>query len=182
MVFTISEIINIAITIVGLGIIFTGFLPQKHDNIEELLKPSILNFQKIKYAIIVTAPAILLHEFAHKFTALSLGLKAIYHASIGGLGLGIILRLVGSSFLILVPGYVSVSGAGPGSFYSLVALAGPLTNLALFGLFSLALNKDFAPKYNYELAVMKKINFFLFVFNMIPIPGFDGFHVLRNLF
>jgi Zn-dependent protease len=34
----------------------------------------------------------------------------------------------------------------------------------------------------YALTLLKQINMILFIFNMIPIPGFDGFTVFSNLY
>jgi Zn-dependent protease len=31
------------------------------------------------------------------------------------------------------------------------------------------------------LVITSKINMFLFIFNMIPIPGFDGFQIISNI-
>ena len=65
----------------------------------------------------------------------------------------------------------------------IVAIAGPLTNLTLW-LASLAVVKyKLIDRKYYKLIVpMGKINMFLFIFNMIPIPGFDGYHFFANLF
>ena len=36
--------------------------------------------------------------------------------------------------------------------------------------------------YFYDTGLSVSINCTLFVLNLIPIPGFDGFHILRDLF
>ena len=69
----------------------------------------------------------------------------------------------------------------------LTALAGPLTNLVLWLVFIglclltafMSADHQFAV---YMLAYGAMLNFVLFVFNLLPIPGLDGFNVLIELF
>jgi len=177
MVFGITEIVEIAVTILAVGYIFSGFLKKPRYEFELDYDKRFFDWEDIKYSALITAPAVIFHELAHKFVALSFGYQAVYHASYFGLALGAFLRMMSSSFIFFIPGYVSILGNGSPGTFGLVALAGPLTNLALFGLAHYALEKDLFPKYGRILFLTKKINMWLFIFNMLPIPGFDGFKV-----
>ncbi len=135
------------------------------------------------FAMIVTAPAIILHELAHKFLALAFGLQALFHASYWGLGIGVFLRIINSPFIFFVPGYVSIQG-GTALQSAMTAVIGPLMNLALFAgaHFILTRKKTLTQKQAMILYLTKQINLFLFIFNMLPIPPFDGSKFFYSLF
>ena len=67
-----------------------------------------------------------------------------------------------------------------------VAAAGPLTNLALAFLFTLLGYIAFkAGAHEFACGMLlygAELNFVLFVFNMLPVPGLDGFAILRTFF
>jgi Zn-dependent protease len=183
MLFTISEIIYIAITILALGFIFSNQFRKPRYEIEEYLKSGHEKlWEDMMYASLIVAPAVILHEFAHKFAALSFGFSATYFASLWGLGIGIMLRLFNSAFIFFVPGYVSISGIGTSLQFALTAIAGPLTNLIIFAVCFLLLKYANLPeKYLPIVYLSKQINLWLFIFNMLPFPGFDGFQFLMGL-
>lgn len=75
----------------------------------------------------------------------------------------------------------------------LVSLAGPFTNLILAAVFLLlvkvvdvsgilSFNHELTENLIYLLYYSANINVVLFVLNMLPIPFFDGYHVIRNIF
>jgi Zn-dependent protease len=133
----------------------------------------------------VTAPALILHELLHKFLAVAFGLQATFHAAYVFLALGIVLRLLRSRFIFFVPGFVSVAGGTiPPLQHALIALVGPFMNLTLF-LASAAWLRWGRVRSRFWLAallVTRLINLWLFILNMLPIPGFDGFQAFRSLF
>lgn len=168
------EIIYIIIVTLVIGYIFSGYIKRPID-----LKP---RFKDIKLAIIIAAPGIIFHELAHKFVALSFGLAAKFYIWTFGLILALLLRVFNSPFLILAPGYVTISGGTPGQL-SLIAFAGPFTNLLLFFVSYLLLKKkNIKRKYMIPLYLTKMINMWLFIFNMLPIPPLDGFQVFSHLY
>jgi len=132
--------------------------------------PSIYKFLIYLFATIF---AFVLHEFAHKFTAIKLGYFAKYKANFKYLGLSLIVSALFSftpfHLKFVIPGAVLIYGYK----YNLtrknvvwISLAGPLTNL-LIALIFLELPFTFAP-------LMVKINSFLAFFNLLPIQPLDG--------
>jgi len=177
MITNITEIFNIIILTLVLGYIFSGYI-----RIPGLYSRGF-NWKGVKFAILVTAPAIILHELAHKFVGLALGYASMFHIWWFGLGIGLLLRVVGSPFLILAPGYVSVSPNTPLEL-SVIAFAGPFINLVLFGIAFLVLRfkRRLKRKEFVFWHLTKLINMWLFIFNMLPIPPLDGSKVFAGLF
>jgi len=175
MFFTIREFIDVIIMTVVVGYIFMDLFRTSHIKFD---------MNAFKFACLVTAPALIVHELAHKFTALSFGLDASFHAAYVWLAIGLLLKLMRSGFIFFVPAYVSISGAAVTPLQSgLTALAGPLFNLIFFVVAWALLKQKTLKKSTFMfLQVTMQINLFLFVFNMLPIPGFDGLKVYTGLY
>jgi len=184
------EIIDILIMTLALGFIFKDFFRphvRVSDNYDPLeyykSKKSMFDWQNMKFAIIVTAPAIILHEFGHKFVAIMFGATATFHAAYMWLGVGIVLKLIGSSFLFFVPAYVSHTAVATPLHSAAIAFAGPAVNLVLWvcawGVLKAGIKVN--QRTGSILHLTSRINMFLFFFNMIPIGFFDGAHVLKGL-
>lgn len=190
MFISLMEIMDVIIMICVVGFVFmTTFKTQTKskygDDIDKYLTRSRFSFNwtNFWFAAMVTAPAIILHELGHKITALSFGLSATFHAAYVWLLIAIVLRLVNFPFVFFVPAYVSISGPATITQSTLIAFAGPLVNLILFvlGYIILKSHKKLSPKAMQFWTLTKNINLFLFIFNMIPIPGFDGFTVFSGI-
>tara|TARA_Y100000310_G_scaffold47186_1_gene43803 strand:- start:30408 stop:30980 length:573 start_codon:yes stop_codon:yes gene_type:complete len=182
--FTLGEIFDIIIMTVVVGYIFSGLFKRPVAEDYDPLKHfrSGFDFNDLRFAIMVTAPAIIFHELGHKFVALSFGLEAVFQAAWFFLILALILKFMNFGFIFIVPAYVSIFGRATPLEFGLVAFAGPAVNLVLWLLAAVALKKNLLPsKYNPILALTSKINMFLFIFNMLPIPGFDGSKVFTGL-
>jgi Zn-dependent protease len=186
---TISEIVDIIIMTLAIGYIFSRIFRRRptegYDPLQYYKKPSL--WEDIKYGAIIAAPAVVLHELAHKFVAMAFGATATLHApSLFGIPYGwyiLIIILINLNFPILffVGGYVSHTAlpALPSAF---VAIAGPLTNLIIWLLCISAVKYKFVKrKYYHTIGLMGKLNMFLFIFNMLPLPGFDGWNFLNSL-
>ncbi len=161
------EIIEIIITIIAAGFIL-----------------SPLTKGKLKEAFLLAVVSVVLHELGHKLVALLNGLQAVYHANYSGLAIGLALRFLGMP-VFFVPAYVSVSGAGAPLAYAMTALAGPLTNLIVFGLATLLLKKfshvNWIQSNADFIASLRIINLWLAIINLLPFPGTDGYNALRVL-
>ncbi|MBW4615077.1 MAG: site-2 protease family protein [Desmonostoc vinosum HA7617-LM4] len=157
--------------------------------IETLITEPIL-FLRIVAIVIFS---ITLHELAHGIAAMSQGdntpqktghltLNPVVHMGWGSL---IFLCLTGIAW-----GQMPVN---PSKFRSaklgniLVSAAGPLLNLALGIIFTIGLKLFFAPGISGFLSfefiyLAAQINLTLFLFNLLPIPPLDGFHVFSEIF
>ena len=182
-IIALGEIIDLILMTLFVGYIFSDIIPARRDDYEPLTHYKRgYDFEKLKFAIMATAPATILHELAHKFVALSFGLNAVFYAfyrETFTLMLGvltIISKFTGFGFMFFVPGFVSINGSGTHLQFALTAFAGPFVNLFLWlGAFYLLKNKKYNKKYFVLLVLTQRINMFLFIFNMLPIPGFDGY-------
>ena len=186
MLISLKEILDILIMTVAVGFIFMDVWRQ--FGFFRNFYYQGFHWKALWLACIVTAPALILHELFHKFTALAIGLSATFHASYFWLGFGVLLKLLHSPFLFFVPAYVSIGcDAGPCILSpvnsAVVAFAGPFANLLIFLIArQWLLQRRLPMKKRVVLYVTKQINLFLFVFNMLPFPLFDGFKVYEGLF
>ncbi len=176
MIITLKEILDIFIMTLVVGYVFRDFFP---------FYPKKMRFY---FACIVTAPALTLHELAHKFVAILLGLQATFHAAYFWLIIGIILKLFHSPFLFFIPGYVSfdcnpLCNQQPLQT-AIIAFSGPFFNLILFAWSALMLKYYPIKKKRTRLffLITKRINIILFCFNMLPIPPFDGYQFFAGLY
>ncbi|MBU3203622.1 site-2 protease family protein [Clostridium algidicarnis] len=154
--------------------------------------------------IILSIPAILLgftlHEYAHALVADRLGDKTPRFQ--GRLTLNPIAHVDPVGFLMILLlgfGWAKPVQVNPYAFKNRykddlkVSLAGPLANLflAVFSALVLSLVIFMSKFYvggrlvSVLIAIIKPIltiNCMLFFLNLMPIPGFDGFHILRDIF
>ena len=186
MIFTPQEIIDAIIMSLGVGFIFKDLIsdsiPREYDPLK--VNPFGIDWKGFWIAVAITAPAVVVHELAHKITALIYGLTATFHAAYTWLLIGIVLKLFNAPFIFFVPGYVSISGYASPLIHALVAFAGPFLNLVLWlsaytlYKFKIVRKKKYVP----ILILTSKINMFLFIFNMLPLPIFDGWTVYSGIF
>jgi len=184
LLFTFGEIFDMLIMTAVVGYIFTGMFKRPVSEDYEPLTQFKAGFdiEDFKFAVLVTAPAIILHELGHKFVALGFGLEAQFQAAWFFLGLGLLLKIMNFGFIFFVPAYVSILGRGTPLEFSLISFAGPAINLVLWLGSMAAVKYNLLPKkYNPALLLTSKINMLLFIFNMLPIPGFDGSKVFTGL-
>lgn len=179
-IISINEIVDLIILVFALGYIFSGFIRKPRSMLEALTQKRF-NWDDLKYAAIIVSPAVIFHELAHKGVGLFFGFDSILQISSFGLGLGVFLRYLGSPIIFFVPAYVtsSVAATHPAQF-AILALAGPATNFVLYWVSEGAFLLRKWPKWNHAFMVSKKINLWLFIFNMIPIGIFDGAKVLHG--
>ena len=191
------EFFDIIIMSLAIAYIFEGFLRARapapstpYDPLTAYKKSWFARFRVDTKSYLISlyaiAPAVILHELSHKFVALVLGSAATFYASYGGLALGVLLRLLGSHLIFFVPGFVAHASGIVAWKGALIAFAGPFANLVLWGVsWYLLRNRkrfQFTSRSITILEIAKKINLFLFFFNMIPLPPFDGGYVMSNLF
>ncbi|URZ04182.1 site-2 protease family protein [Clostridium felsineum] len=146
-------------------------------------------------------PAILIaftfHEYAHAFIADKLGDKTPRFQ--GRLTLDPISHIDPIGFLAVMIcglGYAKPVQTNPAAYKNYykddlkVSIAGPVANLIVAFVFAIIYGICLKSLPNNLVAaivmlIVKEVvalNCILALFNLIPIPGFDGFHVLRDLF
>ncbi|APM40093.1 site-2 protease family protein [Clostridium kluyveri] len=154
---------------------------------------------------ILIIPAILIgltfHEFAHAFVADRLGDKTPKFQGRLTLNPFAHVDIIGFIMILLVGfGWAKPVEINPGAFKNKnkddlkVSVAGPLANLIIaflaailtvviyrFGLLSMESTSISNIIIKIILYVIN-INCMLAVFNLIPLPGLDGFHILKDLF
>lgn len=180
-IISIQEIFDIIIMTLAVGYIFMD-VPLFRTRTKGF------SWQRLKFAAMMTAPAIVLHELAHKFIGLAVGLLTTFHAAYFWLGIGVVLKWLQSPIFFFVPGYVSITcqslpcSVGPLQ-QALTAVSGPAVNLLLWLGAAYYLKKQ---NYNYKTTVLlyvtKQINMFLFIFNMLPFPIFDGYKFYLGIY
>jgi Zn-dependent protease len=176
---TFSEVIKLLVVSFILGFIFMGLFPRRPRTVYDMMHPKKFRWDDLWFAVLIAAPAVVLHELAHKFVAMGFGFSASFELFPLGLGLGLLLRLINSPFLIIAPGYVTMP---PEVFsndlaYRLIAFAGPFLNLILWLAAFIIIKvkgKDMSRGTLSFWLLTRNINMILFIFNMIPFGPFDG--------
>lgn len=199
MLFTGQELFDVVMMTLGVGFIFMdsfGLRQQitKLKSYEEdpvayyqqgyAKKIAGFNWNNLLIACLITAPAVIFHELAHKLVAINYGLQATFHAAYFWLTFGIVMKLLNTGFIFFVPGYVTHSGAATPLQSTAIAFAGPFLNFLIwFSCWGILKFKPFkmSTRTMQILAATRFINGFLFIFNMIPLGFFDGAKVLNGL-
>ena len=174
--FSQRELKDFAIAWLALGVAFTFFLTP--GLIQQLqfgqIRPNAL-VQALTLSMITVGAGFLLHELAHKVVAIRFGQIAEFRADYGMLGLAVVAGLAG--FLFAAPGAVHHRGRITIRENGLIALAGPLVNVALAVVFFIP--ALFGTGF---VAAVGNIGFIINVllagFNMIPFGPLDGRTVL----
>ena len=162
--FSQREIIDLTISVLAITFIFS------YHNLSIFV--FIIN-------LIAVGSGFIFHELMHRTVARKYGAWSEFRAWYEGLALALILKII-LGFTFIAPGAVYIyKDYLTSEENGKIALAGPLTNIALAFVF-LIMALIFKPnsllywigKYGYH------INLFLAGFNMLPIPPFDGYKVL----
>lgn len=181
MLITLTEIFYLLVTTAVIGYIFNDMVRVRRTAVGLYFKR--FSWSDFYFACLIAAPGIIFHELSHKFLALAFGLSAQFYIFPFGMALGIILKLVGSPFILLAPGYVSIGGTPTTLQNTLISFAGPFINLLLWIIPSIILKvSKLKKKTMIALFFTKQINMWLFVFNMLPIPPLDGSKVFYGIF
>lgn len=152
---------------------------------------------------VLSIPAILVaftfHEYAHAWMADRLGDKTARFQ--GRLTLNPIAHIDPIGFIMILLfrfGWAKPTPVNPRAFKNYykddlkVSIAGPIANLIVAFIFTvitgiylrltIGVSGDFADLVLNMLFMVVIINVNLFFFNLLPVPGFDGFNILEDLF
>jgi len=123
-------------------------------------------------SLLCAGAGFMLHELMHKLLARRQGYSAEYRSNTAYTALSILAAFAG--WIMLAPGGVHLTGAGGmlnRKAIGMIALAGPATNLLLSVGFYVS---SAIPLFRAIGYFGYDINIWLALFNMVPIPGFDG--------
>lgn len=158
----------------------------------------VLILSQLIVLVLLLGVAFPIHELAHALTARQLGddtserlgritLNPLAHLDPFGT---LLFALTGFGWAKPVPVNTYRLRGNPRTSFAIVALAGPVSNLLLAGLFALLfrLTLSFASRdalltdvLLFAFSVAVQLNIFLAFFNLIPIPPLDGSRLLTAL-
>jgi len=136
---------------------------------------ALLFFGSVSTVAVLTG--FLMHEMAHKFVAQRYGVWAEFRIFPLGLLMAVVFSFMG--FVFAAPGAVYINGRLTKLQNGLVSVMGPGLNLSLGAVMmfiGIAL-----PLTDLALAIylIGRINIFLALFNLLPIPPLDGYKVAK---
>lgn len=162
-----TEIRDILVAIGILTIAFSIVLISSEDLVTNLA-----------YAFVIVVAGFFVHEMAHKMVARRYGCWAEFRADFRMLGLALLMSFFG--FLFAAPGAVMIAGRITPSQNGKISIAGPASNILVaalclpFWAMELEGVPDFVATGTYGLTFLCG---FLALFNLLPIPAFDGVKV-----
>lgn len=124
--------------------------------------------------------AFIAHELAHRGVARMYGLYSEFIAVPVGLLITFLTGFI-PGLVILTPGYVGVYAPGPRGWRGAIRSveAGPAANIIL-GLIVLAAGMVAPPYWHSYLRIVAEVNFWVALFNLLPIPPLDGAKIARR--
>jgi len=173
-----NEIKDIIIAWLGISLCFTLVLGGYYlFNLKNLINFSTTNFfMLLIVSLVVTGTAFILHELAHKYSAIYFGAKAQFIKWNTPLFLAIGIAFI-IGFVFVAPGAVYVFGKRlTRKENGIVSVAGPVINIILAGIFFLILNivNTSSTIVMMTLTLGVLINLWIAFFNLIPIGPLDG--------
>ncbi|MDP3742516.1 MAG: M50 family metallopeptidase [Candidatus Micrarchaeota archaeon] len=163
--FELDEVLHILVSVITISIAFAIAWTRSTTFDAEFL-------QTAGMILLTVGSGFVLHELAHKFTAIHYGAHARYQAWTLGLLLAVVMAFA-VGFVFAAPGAVYIYGNHiTREQNGKISIAGPLTNLALGFIFLLV---GFAlPAFASIASLGANVNFFLGAFNLLPFFPMDG--------
>lgn len=175
--FSSAEIMQIAIAILVLTISFAINISESELlNGGDFWNINSRLFGALPIAFFTVLTGFMLHEMAHKFTAMHYGMWSEFRASASGLITALVLAII-TGIVFAAPGAVVIFGRPDKRQNGIISAAGPLANLAIAGIAMLPF--IFTGATNDFVLHLALINAVLAAFNMLPIPPLDGSKILK---
>jgi len=198
---TLVEILDAITMSVLIGYIFYPYIARLNlfrKHVPEYYGKRRFDRSSFLFSVFLFGTAVIMHELGHKFVAVAFGYDATFFSAISlnklvhGLPffdfasilmiIALVTTYMGGTFFFFIPAYVAFNAAPPPLQTALIAFAGPALNLVLWLVPRwLIKTKKIAYKYVSFAIMTSRINMILFIFNMIPLPGFDGSKILSGL-
>jgi Zn-dependent protease len=173
-----NEIKDIVIAWLGISLCFAlvlgGYNLLRFKNFSNFSLTTLIMFLIV--SLVVTGTAFILHELAHKYSAIYFGAKAQFVKWNMPLLFAIVLAFI-VGFVFVAPGAVYVYGRRlTRKENGIVSVSGPVTNIILAGMFFALLNL-INTNSNLVLMILGLgilINLWIAFFNLLPIGPLDG--------
>ena len=167
--FSKTEILHITVAIVVLSAAFS--LIMRNGRLDPDPTMNIILIVGISFLLVVCS--FLFHEFGHKFLAQRYNAWSEFRAYPYGLVMALVISMFG--FLFAAPGAVYIRGSIDKDSYGKISLAGPAVNFTISAIaIVIVLSLTPGTLVFVIFSMLAYLNAFLGLFNMIPIPPFDG--------
>ena len=175
--FTKREVMDLLISFLVISFGFCILYSNRNFSVITLLLPIIM---------LGVGLGFIFHELGHKLTAMHYGYWAEYKLWVYGLVIAIVSSFFG--FIFAAPGAVYIYGYDmTDKENGIISIAGPIVNIVLTLIFLAILYSLGTSIYFDQTAnlialiciISSKINSFLALFNLLPIPTLDGSKVLK---
>jgi len=134
----------------------------------------LMELNSLALFVLIILASFFIHEIAHKIVAQREGLWAEFRLTFTG-ALLTLLSMLSPFFKIISPGAVMISGFADKERLGKIAIAGPMTNIALStSFFAIAFLYS---QNNLIFAIGAAFNAWIALFNLIPFGIFDGFKI-----
>ncbi len=174
-----AEVGNIILAVAVLTFAFTEFINRYYISDISGVSGNTALAYAVGVGFLAVLSGFLLHELMHKIMAQRIGAWAEFRAYPLGLLLALVFAFVGVFFA--APGAVYIQGMINKRQNGMISLAGPMMNLAVGTIFTLAyftLVLSLPENIAFVLYFVGLVNLFFAAFNLIPIPPFDGHKVV----
>jgi Zn-dependent protease len=173
------ELRDIALAITVLSVAFAFIYARGYGHLfSDDVVANYLSWLAVSMVLVVMS--FMLHEFGHKFAAQRYGAWAEFRMWPAGLGLALVSGFFG--FLFAAPGAVYIQGGIDDRANGKISLAGPAVNFGIAIAAILLWSVTVSPQnglLSMVLFLLAYLNAFLGLFNMIPVPPFDGSKIFR---
>lgn len=173
--FSKTEILHLSVALLVLSAAFT--IIYARANPSYFSQDAVTNIAMwFLVSLALVAASFLSHEMGHKFVAQKYGAWSEFRLFPIGLVVCLVFSFLG--FLFAAPGAVYINGNIDRRMNGHISLAGPVVNIAI-GAVTLLVSFLTVGRISAIFMLMANLNGFLAVFNMLPIPPFDGYKVIR---
>ncbi|MCL2032964.1 MAG: site-2 protease family protein [Methanomassiliicoccaceae archaeon] len=170
--FSKTEIIHIAAAIAVLSIAYS-FVMMRREGLDFDSDQTTNTLIIIGISAILVICSFLFHELGHKFVAQRYNAWSEFRAYPYGLVMALIISSV-FGFLFAAPGAVYIRGHIDRRMNGKISLAGPAVNFVIAAVAIVVFLALEPGPLAYVIFMLANLNAFLGLFNMIPVPPFDG--------
>ena len=166
--FSKTEILHITVAILVLSVAFSVVMRRRFTSLDPSMNDMLF---LLGFSFILVVFSFLIHEFGHKFVAQRYNAWSEFRAYPFGLLFALMMSFMG--FLFAAPGAVYIRGNIDKEMNGKISLAGPAVNFVVSAI-AIVLFFMTGGLLATLFGMLAYLNAFLGLFNLIPIPPFDG--------